>query len=676
MKKILLIIAFTIFAFSITDAQTLQNKVLAKVGTDEITYGRLEAAFQKNMTGEKKKLYEIDKDSLHQFLNLFIEYRLKVKDAIDRGYDKESEVVKEISQNNQLLTESFYYDKKVFQPVVDKLLDRRQYYIKFAYVLFPYTQEAEGQTQSDPKEYAQSVLDSVLNKKITFADAAKNHAKEKTLADNGGVVNRYLISGTIQKPIEEALFSISVNQIYPTLLETSYGYFLLKLVEKQPRKQVLVGHILISNKQEQLSDTEHKKADSLLKLLRKGANFQKLAELNSEDHASAINGGSLGDYYDLATGFVTTHSFLDMHFIDAFMKLKDGEISDTVHTSYGIHIIKRLDSKSPDREIDLKDVKEYYKKSGYDNDKKEFYENYVRTNGLTLENETMNLLLSKVNYTKTNLDSNWAEEIPKENYNNKLFSFQNKSWTLGEFVNLLSDKSKTEYRATALNREGIQGAIYKLVKPQVIAMWQSELEKEDQEFRNLINEFHDGILLFKVEAIEVWDKLQLDTAMALDYYNNSGNKFLTNEKYDISEIFILQDSLAQSLYIRAKAGEDFAELAAKFTVRQGYRELSGHHGELDAVDNKFSRQLKGEEIKDGTIIAPKPYQSGFSIIKINKVIKPREKTFEEAIPDMAPAVQQLKQKKLVKNWLKDVRERHKVEIYEKTINEIYANKSK
>lgn len=676
MKNIILIISIAFLAFSFSNSQTLENKVLAKVGTDDVTYSRLEAAFQKNMSGEKKRLYEIDKDSLNQFLNLFIDYRLKVKDAVDRGYDKEPEVVKEIEQNNRLLTESFYYDKKVFQPVVDKLLDRRQYYIKFGYVLFPYTQEAEGLTQTDPKELAQSVLDSILNKKITFAEAAKNHSKEKTLADNGGIVDRYLISGTIQKPIEEALFSINVNQVYPTILKTSYGYFLLKLVEKQPRKQVLVGHILISNKQEQLSENEYKKADSILKLLRKGANFEKLAELNSADQASAINGGSLGDYYDLATGFVKTHAFLDMNFIQAFMSLKDGQISETVRTTYGIHIIKRLDSKVPDKELDEKDVKEYYKRSGYEEDKKEYYENFVNTNGFNIEKESMNSLLSKVDVTKTNLDSNWAVEIPKDKMKERLFSFKNKSWTLGDFVGLLSDKSKTEYRATALNREGLQDAMYKAVKPQVMDIWQVELEKEDPEFKNLLSEFHDGILLFKVEALEVWDKLQLDTAMAMDYFNTSGKKFLTNEKYDLSEIFVLQDSLAQSLYERAKAGEDFGELAAKFTVRQGFRETSGYHGELDATDNKFSRQLKGEEIKDGTIIAPKVYQSGYSIIKINKVIKPRVKTFEEAIPDLAPAVQQLKQKQLVKNWLKGVREKHKVEIYEKTINEIYANKSK
>lgn len=676
MKKLVLLISISFLLFSNSKSATLENKVLAKVGNDEITYGRLEAAFQKNMSGEKKRLYELDKDSLHQFLNLFIDYRLKVQDAIDRGYDKEEDVVKEIEQNNKLLTESYYYDKKVFQPVVDKLLDRRQYYIKFAYVLFPFAQEAEIVSPTYPKELAQSVLDSVLSKKITFAEAAKNHSKEKTLAENGGVVDRYLISGTIQKPIEEALFTLGINQIYPTILETSYGYFILKLIEKEPRKQVLVSHILISNKQQELSENEHRKADSLLKLLRNGANFEKLAELNSEDHASAINGGSLNDYYDLATGFTKTHSFLDKNFIQAFMDLKDGEISDTIHTAYGIHIIKRLDSKTPDSKIDEKDVKEYYKKSGYEDDKKDYYLNFVKSNGFELNETAMGIILSNVSTTKTNLDSSWADKIPNDKMKIKLFSFQNKSWTIGDFVELLSDKSQTQYRATALNREGIVSAIYKTLKPQVLSMWQSELEKSDSDFKKLIREFHDGILLFKVEALEVWDKLQLDTAMAKDYYENSGEKFFTNKKYDISEIFVLQDSLAQSLYNRAKSGEDFGDLATKFTVRQGYREKAGHHGELDASENKFSQQLADVEIEEGTIIEPKVYQSGYSIIKINKIIEPREKSFEEAIPEMAPIVQRLKQKQLVENWLKGVKDKHKIEIYENTINEIYANKSK
>lgn len=676
MKNFLILITFTILSITFTNAATTSSDVLAKVGDEEITYNRLEAAFQKNMSGEKRHLFSLDKDSLLQFLNLFVDYRLKVMDAVDRGYDKDKAVIDEIEQNKRLLTESYYYDKMVFQPVINKYLDRRQYYIKFAYILFPFTKEAEGMTQEDPKELAQNVLDSINTNKLSFSDAAKKYSNDPRAAQNGGVVDRYLISGTIQKPIEDALFTLGENQIYPTLQKTSYGYFILKLVEKIPRKQILVGHILITNKTDSLTSKEYRKADSLMTLLRKGANFEKLAELNSDDQASAINGGSLGLYYDLATGFTGTKAYLEPHFVDTFLKLKDGEISDTIHTMYGIHIIKRLKTRDPDFNEDKKDIEEFYKRISYDQDKAEFYENYVNKNGFNLNSDSFSKILANVNKTKTNLDSNWSEKIPKDIYNEKLFTFKNKSETVGEFINLLSDKSKTEYRATALDGDGLKSAMYKIVKPQVLDMWSSELEKNFPEFDNLIKEFHDGILLFKVEALEVWDKLQLDTAMAKQYFDTTHTKFMTNKKYDISEIFVLQDSLAQNLYKRALAGEDFGDLASKFTVRQGYREKNGYQGELDAFDNKFSHQLNGVDIKEGMIIPPKVFQSGLSIIKINKIIKPRLKTFEEAIPDLAPIVQQMKQQQLIDAWLSKVKKIHKVEIFEKNIDEIYANHTK
>lgn len=673
MKKLILFICTAVLLNSALISKPLVDKVLAKVGDEDVTYQKLEAAFQKNMSGDKKNLYNLNKDSLHQFLDLYIDYRLKVKDAIDRGFNKEKEVVLEIDQNKKLLTESYYFDKKVFQPVIDKLMDRRQYYIKFGYILFPFTKQAEGLTQTDPKDFAQSVIDSINNNQLTFAQAAVNHSNDPTSAKNGGIIDKYLISGTIQKPLEEALFTLSVNQLYPTLLETSYGYFILKLAEKLPRVQVKVGHILISNKTESLTAAEHKKADSLLKLIRKGTSFERLAELNSDDPASAINGGSLGDYYDLASGFVKTKSYLDPHFINTFVKLKDGQVADTIHTMYGIHIIKRIESQLPDKKTDEKDIKEFYKRVSYDSDKEEYYENYVKTNGFKLNSDVLSKLISNLNRDKTNLDSNWNIKVPEEIYKENLFTYKNSTWSVSEFINIIDDKSKSQYRATPLNRNGLQSAMFKVVKPIVLDEWSNQLVMEYPEFKNLLQEFQDGILLFKVEALEVWDNLQLDSAMALDYYNNSGKQFYTNEKYDISEIFVLQDSLAKNLYARAKSGEDFSELASKFTVRQGYRENSGYHGELDAFDNKFLKQLKGEKIEEGMLIEPKEYQSGISIIKINKIIKPRLKTFEEAIPDLAPAVQQLKQKQLVKNWLKDVRKRHKVVINEKIINEIYAN---
>jgi peptidyl-prolyl cis-trans isomerase SurA len=675
MKHFILLFAFLLILPLAAKANDYDDKVLAEIGDEEITYKRLEYAFQKNMVGEKKELRELEKDSLLNFLDLFVKYRLKVKDAIDRGYHQDPELVDEITTNKNLLTESYYYDKKVFQPAVNRLLNRRQYYLKFGYILFPYTEEAEGKTQHDPKDFAQTVLDSINTGKITFAQAAKNHAPEKDLRESGGIVNKYLISGTIQKPIEDVLFELSPGQLNGTLLKTDYGYFIIKLVEKMQRVQIKAAHILIGKESTNdiLTDEHHSLADSLLNLIKNGESFEKLAELHSDDHASAVNGGELHDYYDLSSGFVKNKGILDDYFVNTLVNLKDGEISDTIHTVYGIHIVKRVDTKKPDIEKDRKEIESMYKRTRYDEAKKDFYENYVRKNGFKLNSDALSSIISNVDYTKTNLDSNWANEIPKDIYGDMLFEFDGQEWTVSEFINILSDKSKTDFRATALNRKGLQSAMFKIVKPKVLEMWSDELMNDDVKYQNLVNEFRDGILLFKVEAIEVWDKLELDTAMAKQYFDTTSTKFYTEKKYDLSEIFILQDTLSKELYRRIQEGEDFDELAANYTVRQGYREKKGHHGVVSAEKNKFSRQLKGEEIKDGVVIPPKDYMSGISIIKINKIIEPREKTFEEAIIDIAPIVQSMKQQMLVDNWLDRVKEKHEVEINNDVIDEIYED---
>jgi len=675
MKHFIILFAFLLILPNAAKTNDYDDKVLAEIDDEEVTYERLEYAFQKNMVGDKKELIELEKDSLLSFLDLFVKYRLKVKDAIDRGFHKDPELVDEITTNKNLLTESYYYDKKVFQPSVNRLLNRRQYYLKFGYILFPFTEEAEGKTQVDPKDYAQSVLDSINTGKITFTQAAQNHSPEKDLRENGGVVNKYLISGTIQKPIEDVLFELNSGQINGTLLKTDYGYFIIKLVDKLQRVQLKAAHILIGkeNTNEMLTDKQHSLADSLLKLIRNGESFEKLAELHSDDHASAVNGGELHDYYDLSTGFVKNKGILDDYFVNTLMRLKDGEVSDTIHTIYGIHIVKRVDTKKPTIEKDRKEIESMYKRTRYDDAKKSFYENYVRTNGFELNSESLTSILSNVDYTKTNLDSNWASKIPNDINDDVLFEFGDEVWTVSKFANVLSDKSKTEYRATPLSRKGLQSAMFKLVKPQILQMWSKELMEDDKKYQNLVNEFKDGILLFKVEAIEVWDNLELDTAMAKAYFDTTSKEFYTEKKYDLSEIFILQDTLSKELYKRIQDGEDFRELAANYTVRQGYREKKGYHGMVSAEQNKFSRQLKGEEIKDGTIIPPKDYMSGISIIKINKVIEPRVKTFEEALIDLAPIVQSLKQKSLVDNWLNKVRKKHKVEINNDVIDEIYED---
>ena len=101
-------------------------------------------------------------------------------------------------------------------------------------------------------------------------------------------------------------------------------------------EQVRASHILL--KTEGKDDATVKaKAEELLKQAKGGADFAELAKANSEDEASAKNGGDL-DYFGRGR--------MVPEFDQVAFALQPGQISDLVKTQYGYHIIKVTDKKS------------------------------------------------------------------------------------------------------------------------------------------------------------------------------------------------------------------------------------------------------------------------------------------------------------------------------------------
>ena len=123
----ILFIAFNYHFLSAKDkVESTEKEVLATVGKEQITLADLEKAFRKNMNRKNVKLADVPKDSVLDFLNLYIEYRLKVQDALKRGFDKDSSVIADISQNRKLLAESFLFEKKLVEPNTEQMLELRK----------------------------------------------------------------------------------------------------------------------------------------------------------------------------------------------------------------------------------------------------------------------------------------------------------------------------------------------------------------------------------------------------------------------------------------------------------------------------------------------------------------------------------------------------------------------
>jgi hypothetical protein len=135
MSTLLLIFGFvftTVLFSAPAEKNTESGKVIATVGKVNVTYGELEKAFRKNMN--RQALDKVSRDSINDFLNLFVNYKLKVLDAIDRGYDKDSSVQKEIETYRKVLAESFYYDRVIVEPNIKKLFEKRSREFKIAII--------------------------------------------------------------------------------------------------------------------------------------------------------------------------------------------------------------------------------------------------------------------------------------------------------------------------------------------------------------------------------------------------------------------------------------------------------------------------------------------------------------------------------------------------------------
>ncbi|MEN6510632.1 MAG: peptidylprolyl isomerase [Chloroherpetonaceae bacterium] len=637
---------------------------LATVGNEPITYEQIERAYQKNISKQKPYLYLLNRDSIVDFIKLYSNYRLKVIDAKDKKLDKDSSVQAEIQQNRKILAESFLFEKKLTEPNVNLMLERRNIEAKVAIILTTFEQGPTKDTTSAFKKINEAM--DKLKKGENFGAIAREYCDDKDLGNNGGVIEQWITSGKVQREIENAIYETQPGNVYPKIIYTPYAYFIVKVLAKEPRKMVLGGHILV--RIQDLNDTLNykKKVDSILTLIRNGASFEKLAKELSDDKFTADKNGSFDEYYSRSTGFEKNKSQLNPSFENALFTLKDGEISDVVKTNIGFHIIKRYATKNPVLDNERDDLRNLYRKQYYEFDKQAFLDSIYKEMKLSINERNLANLITYIDSNKIKMNLNWADSLPKEILIRELYSIQSKPIIGQDYAKAMD--ANPQFKSLAGNRDGYIRSIKKVNESSAIQYATRNLENEYPDFKILIQEFVDGILLFKAETMEVWEKLSFDTTRARKYWDSTKTRYIREPMYDISEIFVLSDSTAQSIYKQVIDGADFDTLASKFTQRPNYREKSGRWGLVSAKSNPIAKVLFEQNITQKQIVQPIKIETGWSIVKIHDYQPSRQKTFEEAIPDFASKMQDQVQKELLANWLIRIDKTHPVKINQKNID--------
>ena len=659
---------------------SITNRELLRVGDESYTVADIAEAWSRTPGKDLPSFYDLPRDSALNFINLYADFRLKVLEAESRGLDKREEFVQEMDRNRDQVAlgigpfgsvsgEGYLFQRKLVDPGVEEIWSRRNDEVRVA-VIFSFM---------DPNDPADTLR--AFNRTVDMLKRLRNGADfrqlavdstdhteaKKTAGDIGWVTG-----GMMPRPMEDAAFETTVGEVYPDVVRIPSGYVLLKVLDRDQRRKVQIGHIIFNvSKRMDGTDNEDEarvRAEAAMARINAGESFEDVARETSDDRTSAEHGGHLLSWYTRSLGFESRPGKLPPTFESTVFSLDEGEVSDLTQDEIGFRIVKLVESKVPTFEEEEKAVRDIYRRYFMENDRNQFIDATLEKHGFGIDPATLEAVLSSVDTNRSAADSTWASNIPSGFRTRPFFSILGKSWTVQNWID--SIETSPRYRALPLSRISIVTSVKTMVEYLALKEEVKDLEQDYPDFARLMGEFHDGALIFELEQQEIYENVSFKEDEGKKFFEERRDNYMTPIRVGLSEIFVYTEKDARALYKRATAGEDFNELAKNHTERQGFRQKEGKWPLNNAKDSELVRiALENESNpRPGQILEPFPYTQGWSIIKIDEIEAPRQQSYQEARGAVMGDFNDWKERTLRQTLLTSFRKKFPVKIDTKALD--------
>lgn len=652
MKKVFLSIIAVIAFLSSSQSYAQSDPVLFSVQNQPVNVSEFKYIYEKT-NGAKADYSE---ESVKEYLDLYTKFKLKVRKARDLKLDTLSSLRTELAGYRKQLANTYLMDKEVTEKLTMELYDRMKKDISFSHIFIKIPPQA---TPADTLAAYTKITSALAKlKKSPFETVAKEMSEDKNSAEKGGKV------GFITAPLPSGFYNLE-NVLYTTNpgtvvgpIRTPIGYHIIRVNEVRPaRGSMEVAHILIRTPKADSGSKRNIKAaiDSVYNELKNGAAWEYLVSKFSEDGNTKTTAGNLG--------MITINKF-EAPFEDAaFALTKDGEYSKPIETSAGWHIIRRVSKKNMDSyEAAKKGLQGIISRdTRIEEAKNSFVSNVKKQNGY--KENTENLKKYSTTLDSSFLTFKW---MPDDKLNNlELFSFNNtEKYTVKDFNEYLSNNQRARLRLAG--NFSIPESAHKLMDEYVsdiaIKNEEGKLEQKYPEFKSLMREYEEGILLFEVTKNMVWDKASTDTVGLEKFYQTVKGKYLWDERALINHYTIkgVDDKASQKIvdYLNKngwdKTVKKFNKKEQVITFEEQIVEKSNAK-ELNDIkwESGFTTPLKKDETNKVTTFA-----------KLEKIIPPTEKSLKEARGYVIAEYQDY----LEKNWIAELQKTYNLQINQEVVN--------
>ena len=422
---------------------------------------------------------------LDQYLELFIAFKLKVIESQHQGFDEKPQFQREFKGYKTQLERSYLSDQTVTQALLNEAYERMQYDLKVTHVLVRLGDSIAEKAEIIPFEKRLS--------EMTFEDLRNQfHNGQTVFVEDLG----YFSAFKMDYDFETMAYNTAVGLVSKPF-KTKFGYHVLKVHDRAKFKgDVQVAHILLSD---QPKDTlpSSEEIQMLYQRLKTGEDFSELAKTFSDDKQSSGKGGRLEFF---RRGQLASDIFEN----ECFSLTQIGSFSKPFQTEFGWHIVKLLDVKQIESfEMIKSDIENRIKRDGRSLKINEaFYEKLINLYQLNYINPQNDYLLRVIN--ESFFIDNWSPpvDLPQDQV---LFIIADQKVYLSNFVNYLLSNKKRYDASWPIDRLLNDG--YKnFVNRQMYVTYQSELGSRFPEFKFLLNEYREGLLLFDVMQNNIWNK--------------------------------------------------------------------------------------------------------------------------------------------------------------------------
>ncbi len=649
MKRILFLLLLT--TAGLLQTANAQNKPAEKklftFGKHYATLSEFERQFYKNNPEES-----ITKDTARYYLDLFVNFKLKVQQAKDLGMDTASNFLAEMAQYKKQLAQPYMVDTSATEALIDEAYEHLKEEVKVSHIMVAVTRDAL------PKDTLVAYNKAIeLKKKLkseSFDSVAYKHSEDPSAKNNFGSLG-YFTAFDMIYPFETVAYNTKVgNTAGP--FRTQFGYHIIKVYDRRPSRGKMKAAHLMLRLNEGAKDDEilraKQKADSIYAEIKSGkATFEEMVAAYSDDVNTKGKGGDIGL-------IESTNRNFPLIFRETLFKLpKDGAISTPVKTQYGFHIIKRLghEKLAPKDSLydDLKRKISNPKDERYGISKQAVVNRIKKEYGFKENHKNLEAFIAKTDSTL--VFGRWIDGNHKD-LNNNLFTIGDKTFTERDFSKFIELNQQTALKKT--NKMIVEGLYKSFVEQKVWEYEENNLANKYDKYRYLIQEYNDGILLFNLSEKRVWNKGITDTIGLKEYYEAHKTEYMWKDRVDVTIYECQSEDICKKVYKwvkKKKADTTISRMAHEIhplslVIKKGKYEKDAHPI-LSHV--KWKKGRRKAEL-DG-----KHY-----VVVIRKVLRSKPKELSEVRGPITSSYQNM----LEKEWIEELKKKYPVTINQEVFN--------